>query len=159
MKDLNIIPKYTLWGLIAWGIIAIAIFFLGGNQAEGLEVAGDILNIPNYTNLFLITNYIYFALVLLVTLFFVIMGFVALAKHDIKKALTALGIVLAIVLLFVICWFLGSPEKINIIGYDGTDNEGFWAQLSDMMIYMTYILLVATLGVIAWGAVYTRIKK
>lgn len=159
MKNLNLIPKVTLWVLMIWGIIATAIFFLGGNQAEGLEVAGDILNIPVFTNLYLATNYIYFGLVLLVTLFFVCAGFVALAKQDMKKALVSLGVVLAIVLLFVICWFVGSPEKINIIGYDGTDNEGFWAQLSDMMIYVTYILLAGTVATIAWGAVYTRVKK
>lgn len=153
------LPKCTLWVLMIWGIIATAIFFLGGNQAEGLEVAGDILNIPNFTNLYLATNYIYFGLVLLVTLVFVIAGFVALAKADLKKALTALGVVVAIVLLFVVCWFLGSPEKLEIIGYDGADNEGFWAQLSDMMIFVTYALLAGTLLTIVCGAVYTRVKK
>jgi len=159
MKNLNLIPKITLWVLMIWGIIATAIFFLGGNQAEGLEVAGDILNIPNFTNLYLTTNYVYFALVILVTLFFVIVGFVNMFKKDAKKALATLGVLVAFVVLFVVCWFLGSAEKIEIIGYDGTDNEGFWAQLSDMMMFVCYALVAGVLAAIAWGAVYTRVKK
>ena len=40
-----------------------------------------------------------------------------------------------------------------------TDNEGFWAQLSDMMIYAVYALFVGVIGCIIWGAIYTRVKK
>ncbi len=159
MKNYNLISRVTLWVLMAFGIIATAVFFLGGNQAEGYEVAGDILAVPNFTNLFLATNYIYFFLALLATLFFVCAGFVSKFQQDKKRALFSLGVVLAFVLLFVICWFLGSPDKLDIIGYEGTDNQGFWAQLSDMMMYACYILVCGVICSIAWGAIYTRVKK
>lgn len=159
MKKYDLISKVTLGVLMLIGILAALIFFVGGNEAEGYEVAGDILAVPNYTNLFLFTNYLLFALVLCVTLYFVIKGFVETCKVDMKKAMSQLAVVVGIVLLFVVCWIIGSPEKLDIIGYDGEDNQGFWAQLSDMMIYVTYVLLAATVGTICWGAVYTRIKK
>ena len=159
MKNYNMISRITLWVLMAFGIIATAIFFLGGNQVEGYEVAGDMLAVPNYTNLFLFTNYAYFCLVLLVTVCFVCIGFFNLFKQDKKKAVSTLCVLVAFVLLFVVCWFLGSPEKIDIIGYEGTDNQGFWAQLADMMMFVCYALVCGVLCSIAWGAIYTRMKK
>lgn len=159
MKKYDLIPKVTLWALMIFGIIAAAFVFLGGNAAEGHEVAGDILAVPNFTNLWLFTNYAYFIAALLVTLLFVVFAFVGNFKKDSKKALFTLGVLVAFVLLFVVCWFLGSPEKLDIIGYEGTDNQGFWAQLSDMMIYACYALVAGVVGCIIWGAIYTRVKK
>lgn len=159
MKNYNLISKVILWVLLLFGIFATAVFFLGGNQAEGYEVAGDMLAVPNFTNLFIGTNYAYFFLVLLATLVFVVVGFARKFQQNRKSALFSLGIVVAFVLLFVICWFLGSPDKLNIIGYEGTDNQGFWAQLSDMMMYACYILVCGVVCSIVFGAVYTRVKK
>lgn len=153
------ISKVTLWVLLAIGLVISAMVFLGGNEAEGLEVAGDTLSVPVFTDLFLNWNYILCALAILVTLVFVVIGFCNQFKTDSKKALFSLGIVVAFVLLFVICWLLGSPEKITIIGYEGTDNQGFWAQLSDMMMYASYVLVCGVICSIAWGAIYTRLKK
>ena len=159
MKNYDKISKYALWVLMALGIIASAIFFLGGDQQEGYEVAGDVLAVPNYTNLFLFTNYLFFCLVLLVTLCFVCVGFINKFKQDRKKAISTLCVLVAFVLLFVVCWFIGSPDKLEIIGYEGTDNEGFWAQLSDMMMFACYALMCGVIGTIIWGAIYTRVKK
>lgn len=161
MKDnkLFLIPKISLWALLAIGIVAIAAVFLGGNEEIGYIVAGDELAVPNFTDFFLGVNYSFFCLAVLATLFFVCLGFAANFKKDKKKSLLTLGVLVAIVALFCVCWFLGSPEKIDIIGYEGADNEGFWAQLSDMMMYVTYTLFAGTLIAIVWGAIYTRIKK
>lgn len=151
--------KLTLLVLMLLGVVVGAVFFLLGNEAEGYEVAGDILSVPKATNLFLAWNYILFGLAILATLAFVCAGFVSTFKSDKKKAITLLGVIIAFVMLFVVCWCVGSPEKLQIVGYDGTDNEGFWAQLSDMMIYVTYVLLAGTIGTLVWGVVYTKLKK
>ena len=74
MKDYKMIPKVTLWSLLALGIVAIAMFFAGGSNGS-LEVAGDFLDIPRFTDLFLTWNYILFGLVVLVTLAVVVMEF------------------------------------------------------------------------------------
>jgi len=153
------ISKVTLWVLLAIGLVISALVFLGGNEAVGLEVAGDELAVPKFTDIFLDWNYFQFCLALLVTLVFVIVGFCNQFKSDRKKALSSLCVLIAFVLLFVICWFLGSPEKITIIGYEGTDNQGFWAQLSDMMMFASYALVCGVICAIIFGAVYTRLKK
>lgn len=159
MKNLNLIPKITLWVLLALGIVASIMFYAGGNEAEGLEVAGDMLSIPVFTDLFLNWNYILLALAICVTVVAVIAAFVLQFKANRRKAITSLIVVVGFICLAVICWFLGSPEKMNIIGYEGTDNVGAMAQMSDAIMYLTYILLAALICVICWGAIYTRIKK
>ena len=158
MKDYKMIPKVTLWSLLALGIVAIAMFFAGGSNGN-LEVAGDFLDIPRFTDLFLTWNYILFGLVVLVTLAVVVMEFCKNWKDDRRKAYTTLGVVCGFVVLALLCWFLGSPEKIDIIGYEGTDNQGAWAQLSDAVIYACYILVIATIGTMIWGIVHTKRLK
>jgi len=159
MKDYKMIPKIALWALMGLGIIcSIMFFFLGGSEGT-LEVAGDFLNIPYFTNLFLAWNYILVALVCLVTLAVVIWEFVKTYKIDRKKALRGLIVVIAFIALLVICWLLGSADEVKIIGYEGTDNVGGMARLSDACLYLTYILVVATIGALVWGVVYTKNKK
>ena len=155
MKDYKSLPKITLWSLLALGIVFIALFFLGGSNGS-LEVAGDFLNIPRFTNAFLIWVYILLAVVILVTLAVVVVDFANNWKTNRRKAYMTLGVVGGFILLALICWLLGSPEKINIIGYEGTDNEGAWAQLADAVIYACYFLVIATLGTMIWGYAYTK---
>ncbi|MBQ7631832.1 MAG: hypothetical protein IJS82_03615 [Paludibacteraceae bacterium] len=158
MKDYKLLPKITLWSLLALGIVFIAMFFLGGS-AGSLEVAGDFLDIPRFTDLFLIWVYILMGIAILITLGVVVVDFVENWKTDRRKAYTTLGVVCGFVVLACICWFAGSPEKINIIGYEGTDNVGFWAQLSDAVIYACYILIAATLIAMVWGVIHTKKLK
>ncbi|MBR1878668.1 MAG: hypothetical protein IJ814_06675 [Paludibacteraceae bacterium] len=158
MKNYKLIPKITLWTLMALGIVAIAMFYLGGS-AGSLEVAGDFLDIPKFTDLFLVWNYILLGIVVLITLCVVVAEFCQNWKNDRKKAITSLCIVLGFVVLACVCWFLGSPEKIDIIGYEGSDNVGFWAQMSDAVIYACYILLGGTLVTMIWGYIHTRKLK
>ena len=159
MKNYKLIPKVTLWALLALGIVFVAMFFLGGTSAEVHEVAGDVLAIPRFTDAFLVWNYILLAIVVLVTLCVVIVEFCNNWKNDRRKAYTTLGVVCGFIALALICWFLGSPAKIDIIGYEGTDNEGFWAQLSDAVIYACYFLVAGTLIAMVWGVIHTKRLK
>jgi len=159
MKDYKKIPRITLWVLLALGIIASVLFYVGGNEAVGLEVAGDELAIPRFSNLFLIWNYILVFLVCAVTIAVVIWEFVKTAKVDMKRAINQLCVVLGFVALIVFCWLIGSPEKVHIIGYEGTDNVGGMARLSDACLYLTYILTCGTLVTLVWGVIYTKTKK
>ena len=158
MKNYKMLPKVTLWTLLALGIVFIALFFLGGSNGS-LEVAGDFLNIPRFTNAFLIWVYILLGLVILITLAVVVVEFANNWKTNRRKAYMTLGVVAGFILLALVCWFLGSPEKINIIGYEGTDNEGFWAQLADAVIYACYVLFAATIVALVWGVIHTKRLK
>lgn len=158
MKNYKMIPKISLWVLLALGIICSIMFFVGGSEGS-LEVAGDFLDIPRFTNLFLVWNYILVALVCLCTLFFVIYEFVKIYRVDKKAAFRKLGVVVAFIALIVICWLIGSPDEVKIIGYEGTDNVGSMARMSDACLYMTYFLTFATLATMVWGIIYSRTRK
>ena len=155
MKNYKMIPKVALWVLMGLGIIFSVLFYIGGSEGS-LEVAGDFLDIPYFTNLFLTWNYILVFLVVLVTLGVVIWEFAKTYKVDKKKAMKGLYVVLGAVVLVLVCWYLGSPEELKIIGYEGTDNVGSMAQLTDACIYLTYILVLATIVAMVWGIIYTK---
>ena len=158
MKNYKLYPKVTLWVLMLVGILAAVMFFVGGSEGS-LEVAGDFLNIPKFTDLLLYWNYVLVIAVVCVTFGFVIAKLVETFKVDPKRGLVSVGVVVAAVLLCVICWALGSPEKIEILGYEGTDNVGGMARMTDAIMYLTYILTAATVAALAWGVVYTKTKK
>ena len=155
MKNYKMIPKITLWSLLALGIVFIAMFFLGGSNGS-LEVAGDYLDIPRFSDAFLIWNYVLVCLAVLITLAVVCVEFANNWKTNRRKAYMTLGVVAGFILLGCICWFLGSPEKIDIIGYEGSDNEGAWAQLADAVIYACYFLICGTICTMIWGYFYTK---
>ena len=158
MKNYKLFPKVTLWVLMIVGIIATAMFFFGGSEGS-LEVAGDFLDIPKFTNVLLYWIYALVVLVILVTFGFVIAKLVETFKVDPKRGLTSVLVVLAAVALCALCWFLGSPEKIEILGYEGTDNVGNMARMSDAIMYLVYILTASTVAALVWGVIYTRVKK
>ena len=160
MKNYKLIPKVALWVLMLVGLVAAALFFLGGSGAEQpLEVAGDLLAIPNFTNVLLCWIYVLVALVILVTFGFVIAKLVETFKVDPKKGLVSVGVVLGAVALCALCWVLGSPEKVEILGYEGTDNVGNMARMSDAIMYLVYILTASTVVALVWGVIYTKVKK
>ena len=158
MKNYKLIPKVTLWILMAVGIIASVMFFVGGSEGS-LEVAGDFLDIPKFTDILLYWNYVLVGLVILVTFGFVIAKLVETFKVDPKRGLTSVGVIIAAIGLCVLCWFLGSPEEVEILGYEGTDNVGAMARMSDAIMSLTYILTASTVVALIWGVIYTRVKK
>ena len=158
MKNYKLVPKVTLWVLMLVGIIATAMFFFGGSEGS-LEVAGDFLDIPKFTNVLLYWIYALVVLVILVTFGFVIAKLVETFKVDPKRGLVSVGVVLGAIALCALCWFLGSPEEVEILGYEGTDNVGAMARMSDAIMYLVYILTASTIVALIWGVIYTRVKK
>ena len=158
MKNYKLVPKVTLWVLMLVGIIATAMFFFGGSEGS-LEVAGDFLDIPKFTNVLLYWIYALVVLVILVTFGFVLAKLVETFKVDPKRGLVSIGVVLGAVALCALCWFLGSPEEVEILGYEGTDNVGAMARMSDAIMYLVYILTASTVAALVWGVIYTRVKK
>ena len=158
MKNYKLFPKVTLWVLMLVGIVATALFFLGGSEGS-LEVAGDFLDIPKFTNVLLYWIYALVVLVILVTFGFVLAKLVETFKVDPKRGLMSVVVVLGAVALCALCWFLGSPEKVEILGYEGTDNVGNMARMSDAIMYLVYILTASTIVALVWGVIYTKVKK
>ena len=158
MKNYKLIPKVTVLVLMLVGILAAVMFFAGGSEGS-LEVAGDFLNIPKFTDALLYWIYVLVVLVILVTFGFVLAKLVETFKVDPKAGIRSVLVVLAGVGLCALCWFLGSPEKVEILGYEGTDNVGNMARMSDAIMYLVYILTASTVAALVWGVIYTKIKK
>ena len=158
MKNYKLFPKVTLWVLMLVGIVATALFFLGGSEGS-LEVAGDFLDIPKFSDVFLYWIYALVVLVILTTFGFVLAKLVETFKVDPKAGVRSILVVLAAVGLCALCWFLGSPEKVEILGYEGTDNVGNMARMSDAIMYLVYILTASTVAALVWGVIYTKVKK
>ncbi len=153
MKNYKLFSKICLWVLLAVGIVVSVLFYVGGSQGS-LEVAGDFLSIPKFTDLMLYWNYTLVGLVCLATFGFVCYDFVKTCRTDIKKAMQQLVVVLVFVGLIVLCWLLGSPEEIHIVGYEGSDNVGSMARLSDACLYLSYILVCCTIVAVIFGWCY-----
>lgn len=158
MKNYKLIPKITLWTLLALGIAVIAAFFLGGNSGT-LEVAGDFLNIPKFSDLFIGWIYVLLGLAILLTLCVLVVKLASDFKYNPKRAIRSLCVVVGAVVLCIICWLMGSPAELHIVGYEGTDNVGFWAQLADAVMFLVYILFIATIGAVIAGACISGSRK
>jgi Zn-dependent protease with chaperone function len=147
-----------MYCLMLVAVVASLLFFFGGNDGVH-EVGGDVLPVPAFTNTFLNVCYAFTAIAVVLTLCAVCYGYASKAKNDPKGAGLSLIPLALFVLLFVICWFLGDPSEMKIIGYEGHDNVGFWAQATDMIIYGIYSLVAITVLAIICGAVYGKIQK
>ncbi len=157
MKNYSLITKITLWVLLLVGVVVSIMFFVGGSEGS-LEVAGDFLDIPLHTNTLLIWGYVLFGIAILATLVAVVASFVRTFKADKKKGWKQVAVLCLFVVVLLASWFLGSPEKVEILGYEGTENVGSWAQLTDAVMYSIYILFGATIAVLVWGAIHTGRK-
>lgn len=156
-KLIGNISKFTILVLGIISVILVALIYFGGN-AESLVVGEDSLTVPKFTDTLIYWCYILIALTICITLGFSLYGFIKKLIESPKDGVKSLAVIAIFVILFVVAWMIGSPEKISIIGYEGTDNFGFWAQFTDMIIYATYALFIAIIGTIAGAGIYTKLK-
>lgn len=157
-KLIEKLPSIVLYLLLALGVVVGVAFYAGGSVGS-IEVAGDTLNVPRFTDMFTNWCYALVGLTMLATLIFIVLNFVNAFRYSVKKAIKSLIVIALFILVFVVAWFLGSPEEMKILGYEGTDNVGFWAQLTDMIIYSVYILTAATVCTIIGSTLYVKVKK
>ena len=156
-KFIENLPKYTLWALFAISLVVSGIFIFGGSmEIEGN--AGEMLSTFVHTDLFLNWTYILFALSVVITLFAAISSFITTFRKNLKKGIGTIVVLVVFALVFVVSWFLGSPEELTIVGYEGTDNVGFWAQYSDMCLWATIIFSAATILALVGSILYSKIK-
>lgn len=150
-------PKILAYLLVILSGIFVAMIYVGGN-AESLEVGGELLTVPKYTDTLLYWSYFLIGLIVVITLLLIVLGFVKSLVANPLSAIKSLIPLIIFILIFVVAWSLGSAEKISIIGYEGTENEGFWAQFTDMVIYASYALFAAVVLAILGARVYTSLK-
>jgi len=144
-----------LLGLVS--VVLVALIYFGGSS-QPLIVGEESLDVPKFTDALIYWCYFLIALTIGITVLLTILGFVKSMISNPGSALKKLIPLVVFVLVFVVAWFFGSPDKISIIGYEGTDNVGFWAQFTDMLIYAIYALFVGLALTIVGAGIYTKIK-
>ena len=159
----KLIPKIALWSLSILSIIVILgymIMIMTGNNEGTWEVAGDFLAIPKFTSGYLVWTYVLAGLAACAAIGSLCVLLIHLFRKDPKQAITVLCVIFTyIVIVPAVCYMLASGDKVDIIGYEGADNVGLWARISETMLYWTYFAVVVTLGAMGFGIVYKMLKK
>ena len=144
-----------LLGLVS--VLLVILMYVGGN-ADSIMVGEDALTVPKFTDPLIYWSYFLLALTLGLTLVLTLVNFIKQLIENPTAAVKTLIPLVLFVLVFVVSWFLGSGEKVSIIGYEGTENQGFWAQFSDMIIFSIYALFIGLGLTIVGSGVYKKLK-
>ncbi|MDL2290019.1 hypothetical protein LJB95_01265 [Paludibacteraceae bacterium OttesenSCG-928-F17] len=161
MKDklLSRITSIIAIVLLVVSVVLVGLVYLGGSTTEvNLAAGGDDMNVPNFTDALIYWCYFLLIATACVMVIFAIMKFVKNFIVNPKGGIKTIVILVGFVLIFLISWFAGSPDKVSILGYEGSQNVGFWAQLTDMIMYTVYTLFALLAVAIVGGVVYTKIK-
>ncbi len=150
------LAKITLLVLLAVSLVFTAMFWLGGGSE--VVINGETWNEPTYTGAFLNWTYVLCGIAIVLTLGFSLYNFVLSFIANPKGGIKTIAVLAVFAAIFVISWYAGTGERLEIIGYEGTDNEGFWAQYADMCIYVTYTMIVATIAALFGTALYAKFK-
>jgi hypothetical protein len=138
-------------------VVLVALIYVGGYTTP-LTVGEESMDVPKFTDTLLYWTYFLLFLTLAITLILTLVGFFKKLVSSPSAALKSLIPIVIFIIVFALGWFLGSDEKISIIGYEGTENEGFWARFSDMIIFAMYALFAGLFLTIAGTALYRKLK-
>lgn len=152
------ISKYILRVLMIASAVLLVCFYLFTGD-DTIDVAGDALSVPTLTDPMLYWAYALVAGVAVCTIWSVIKQYILKFKTDKTSAIKSLATVGALVLILLVTFALGSGEKMDIIGYEGTDNEGFWAQFTDMCLYTMYVLIALAVLAIVGSSIYNKFLR
>ncbi|HOG05017.1 MAG: hypothetical protein ACOX7E_02000 [Paludibacter sp.] len=140
-------------------LLLIAFFATLGLGAGTIDsTAGEAMHVPLLTDAVFLWTYILFAAAIVAAFAAAVYKFIKSSISNPRSALRAVIPLLLFVGIFVVSFFMGSGERMEIIGYEGTQNEGIWAQVTDMFIYTTYTLLVLIILSIVGSKIYTALK-
>ena len=147
----------VLYTLLAITLVVIGMFFFGGEDANRV-VNDPEMSQPLYTDPLIYWMYILMGVTVLVTVLAAIFQFVSNLMDSPKEAVKSLIGLLALVLVMIVSWSMGSGEALVMKGYDGTDNVPFWLKLTDMFLYSIYFLMGATILLIFGFGIAKKFK-
>lgn len=140
---MNNIPKYILWALMAVTILFAVLFFFGSE--ETVKCNGIDFEAPTFTSMFIGLAFVFLAIATLATLGLAGLSFgnkVASNPKAVAIPMIAFG-VLAVLLL--VTYFAADTTKMNIIGYEGSQ-EPWVYRLTNMCMVSAFVL--ATVAII-----------
>ncbi|MDR1918810.1 MAG: hypothetical protein LBQ65_04075 [Tannerellaceae bacterium] len=154
------IRKFSSWVLLACTIILLVIvglFFFGGDN----EPYNGKWN-PIHVDTMLYWMYALLGATLVIILFFVIAQFISNFKHDIRKALTGLAVLVLFAIMFFAAYSFGDGTPIASLANKADAaayNTPFWLKLTDMFLYSIYIMATLTVLGVAVGSVKKVLGK
>ena len=132
----------VLYVILAITLVILGLFFFGGEDANRI-VADPEMSQPAYTDPLIYWIYVLMGITVCVTVLAAIFQFVSNFMDSPKEAVKSLIGIIALVVLLIVSWSMGSGEALVLPGYDGTDNVPFWLKLTDMFLYSIYFMMGA----------------
>ena len=152
--------KYLGISLVVLSFLLLIAFF--GTFSRGTDAidsaAGVAIHVPLLTDVVLTWVYILFGVAIFVSIAVALSSFINSLITNPGKALKSLIPVILFLAVFVISFNSSSGERLSIIGYEGTQNEGVWVKIADMFLYTIYTMFVALLVSIFGSRIYSLFK-
>lgn len=160
MKDkiLTRITSIVAVILLAISVVLVGLMYIGPSGAEIENAGGDILSVPKYTDTLIYWTYALLIATAAITIVFSLVKFVKNFIDNPKGSIKTIVVLVVFALVLIIAWNLGSPEKVSILGYEGNQNIGFWAQFTDMIAYTLYTLFALIILAIIGSRIYVKLK-
>ena len=148
MTKLSKILNYILIALFVVSAVFSLMFYVGG------EIEGATYHTPVYTDPFINWGIILFFITIVVTIVFEGVSLI-LRPQNAVRTLISIGILAVVVL---ISYSLSDVTPLVLPGYEGSDNVPSMLMMTDMLLYSTYFLVVALLGVIVFAEVSKALR-
>ena len=149
------ISYYILYALFAVILVVLGLYYFGGEMDPADALVPELSN-PVYTDALLYLIYGVLGATVAATVLAFVFQFGAALKDNPKKAISSLLGVFLLAIVLVVAWVMGSDVKLDMPGYEGTDNEPFWLKLTDMFLYSIYFLLIATIASMIGSSIKRR---
>ncbi|MDO4722730.1 hypothetical protein [Porphyromonas circumdentaria] len=142
--------------LLAISVVVFVALFMGGSHVEGTN------KIYELTGAYLYWAYILAGITLLTTVCFSFSSFFAVFSRNPKKGITSLVSIIALFVLLGVTYAMGdgNAEAMRGVNEDSQKylTEG-WLKTSDMVLYSSYVLIVAIVLAMIWGAIRKAVSK
>ena len=148
----NKISKIAMYVLLGVTIVVACLFFFGGNVDDSAEYVE-----PIYTNTLLFLTYAFVGIAALLVVIAALVNLALDFKRDAKSALKALAGVCALVILFVVSYFVSSGDPVNVLGLEEEITTSTY-KMVDAQLYTTYVLLVIAVILMICGNFAKKIK-
>lgn len=145
----------VLYVMLAITLVILGLFFFGGENPNPIvpEMAQ-----PNYTDPLIYWMYILLAITVVVTIVAAVFQFASNFMNEPKASIRSLLGLLALVIVLIVSWAMGSEQTLSMQGYSGTENVPFWLKLTDMFLYTIYFLMGATVLLIFGFSIAKKFK-
>ena len=151
--NISKISTLILWSCMVITLGVFAFFYWGVNAHP------DEISITSETSLVLNWMYVILALSVVATCFFSFIRFFIRWKDNPKSIISPLIWLGGLTALFVGGYSLGNGTPLSISGYEGAENTYIWLKLTDMWIYVLYVLIGSVIIALLTGIIGSYIKK